>query len=263
MEVTVKQLAEVVKRPIESLLSDLSDAGINKTNESDLISDYEKVILLTYLQKQRNLREDSENSSTHERPKIEVKLRPRKKVTRSKSDLLKEEAPPYGVEDGRLTEKHFTIPHGATGYTYHKLFFPYLTKATSVIVEDPYILKTHQIQNFVRFCELLVKEETIKNITLITKTISNGESKNTDNFVINKPEPLYQLKESLEALGVKLSLEENIHLHDREIRMDNGWVVKIGRGLDFYLRPDSYFGIGAYDLGMRPCLETKVDIYKL
>jgi ATP-dependent Lon protease len=51
-------------------------------------------------------------------------------------------------------------------------------------------------------------------------------------------------------------------IHDREVRIDNGWTVKIGRGLDFYQKPDGWFSIGVSDLGLRKCLETKVDIFK-
>jgi len=52
------------------------------------------------------------------------------------------------------------------------------------------------------------------------------------------------------------------NLHDREIRLDNGWVVKIGRGLDFYQKPDGWHAVGANDLSLRKCLETKVDIFR-
>ena len=31
-----------------------------------------------------------------------------------------------------------------------------------------------------------------------------------------------------------LEVKLNPNLHDREIRLDNGWIIKIGRGLDFY-----------------------------
>jgi ATP-dependent Lon protease len=51
-------------------------------------------------------------------------------------------------------------------------------------------------------------------------------------------------------------------MHDREIRLDNGWIIKIGRGLDFYQKPNGWFEIGANDLFLRKCLETKVDIFK-
>lgn len=50
-EVTVKQLAEVVGTPIDKLLVQLTEAGVVKSAESDLISDEEKVQLLTHLRR--------------------------------------------------------------------------------------------------------------------------------------------------------------------------------------------------------------------
>ena len=51
-------------------------------------------------------------------------------------------------------------------------------------------------------------------------------------------------------------------IHDRAVKMDNGWVVKIGRGFDIYQPPDNWFTIGSQDLSQRPCLETTVDVYR-
>jgi ATP-dependent Lon protease len=64
-------------------------------------------------------------------------------------------------------------------------------------------------------------------------------------------------------LDVFLDMQLNPDLHDREIRFDNGWVIKISRGLDFYQKPSGWFEIGANDLGLRKCLETKVDIFRI
>jgi ATP-dependent Lon protease len=75
-------------------------------------------------------------------------------------------------------------------------------------------------------------------------------------------EKLGDLKQSLVELDIVLDVEFNPILHDREIRIDNGWVIKIGRGLDFYQRPNSRYEIGASDLSLRKCLETKVDIFR-
>jgi len=47
------------------------------------------------------------------------------------------------------------------------------------------------------------------------------------------------------------------------VRDDNGWVIKIGRGLDFYQRPPNWSVIGSNDLSQRKCVETKVDIYRI
>jgi len=49
-EVTVEQLAQVVKIPVDILLKQFRDAGLDKTTASDPVSDQEKVQLLTHLQ---------------------------------------------------------------------------------------------------------------------------------------------------------------------------------------------------------------------
>ncbi len=47
-------------------------------------------------------------------------------------------------------------------------------------------------------------------------------------------EKLDELKQSLLEMDVELEVKLNPNIHDREIRLDNGWIIKIGRGLDFY-----------------------------
>jgi len=68
-----------------------------------------------------------------------------------------------------LTEQHFAIQYGDTGYSYDTIFESYLAGATSVTIEDPYIRATHQTANFVRFCETVVRTgPTVHHIHLIT-----------------------------------------------------------------------------------------------
>jgi len=73
-----------------------------------------------------------------------------------------------GPSPVKLKEQHFTIHYGDTGYSYESIIGPYLQGAKSVVVEDPYIRLQHQIQNFVRFCEAVLKAGTVKKISLIT-----------------------------------------------------------------------------------------------
>ena len=152
-------------------------------------------------------------------------------------------------------EQHFTIMYGDTGHSYESIIGPYLSGAKAVVIEDPYIRLQHQIQNFVRFCETVVKAGSIKKIDLVT-----GYDDNTQLAEIH--EKLSDLKQSLLEIDIMLEVTLNPNLHDREIRIDNGWVIKIGRGLDFYQRPSNWFEIGTNDLSLRKCLETKVDIFK-
>ena len=152
-------------------------------------------------------------------------------------------------------ERHFTILYGDTGHSYESIVGPYLRLATVAIVEDPYIRKTHQIQNFLRLCEAFIKQPTLRQITLITKA-EDAEQR------AEVSEHLAELQQSLLERDVVLRFSFDDSKHDREIRLDNGWVIKIGRGLDFYQPPENWFSVGATDLSLRPCLETKVDIYR-
>ncbi|MCI0491147.1 MAG: BREX system Lon protease-like protein BrxL [Blastocatellia bacterium] len=153
-------------------------------------------------------------------------------------------------------EQHFTIMYGATGYSYESIIGPYLNGVKEIVVEDPYIRITHQIQNFVRFCETVVKFGSVRRINLIT-------SYDDDTPLAEIQDKLAELKQSLLEVDVVLDVQLKENMHDREIRLDNGWVIKIGRGLDFYQKPGGWFEIGANDLSLRKCLETKVDIFKI
>ena len=154
-----------------------------------------------------------------------------------------------------IKEQHYKITFNATGFSYESIIEPYLRGANSIVIEDPYIRATHQIHNFVRFCEAVVKCPSIRKISLIT-----AYDEETD--VKQMAERLDELKQSLLEIDIELDVKVNEKMHDREIRISNGWVIKIGRGLDFYQRPESWFGVGSNDLNHRKCLETKVDIFR-
>ena len=62
------------------------------------------------------------------------------------------------------------------------------------MVEDPYIRVPHQIANFVRFCETVVKAATVRQVSLVT-----SYDEQTD--MAGLKEKLDELKQSL--LGVR------------------------------------------------------------
>ncbi len=213
---------------------------------------------------QRPVRKELENSTgtglkLEEEPSKEKQLLPgsdektdckpsgAQKVSQDRPEIPKEDEP---------KEQHFTILYGDTGYSYESIIGPYLKGAKVVTIEDPYIRLPHQIQNFVRFCEIIVKLSAIRLINLIT---SYDESTKVSEI----HDRLGEVKQSLLELDITLDIQLSTNLHDREIRFDNGWVIKIGRGLDFYQKPGSWFEIGSSDLSLRKCLETKVDIFKV
>ena len=149
--------------------------------------------------------------------------------------------------------KRVKILYGDVGYGYESLFSPYLRGATEVIVEDPYVRQIYQITNFIRFCEVAVKTGDVKKITLITNT-DDADQWNENIFKFEK------ISSSLSEHGVQLTYRCNDKLHDREIKLNNGWSIRLGRGLDYFqsLQGD-YFSIGANDLELRACQETSID----
>lgn len=159
------------------------------------------------------------------------------------------------LED-KVVEKCFEIRYGDTGYSYESIIGPYLKGVKSVEIDDPYIRSSHQVHNFVRLCEVFVKVPSIKKILLMT-----SYDEQTD--VKEMSDRLGELKQSLLELDIALEVKVNENLHDCEIRLDNDWIIKIGRGLDFYQKPELSFGIGNNDLALRKCLETKVDIFQV
>lgn len=192
---------------------------------------------------------------------LEEEAKPKRSKTSAKTaqepiTVLQSAPPAEPLEQTPLPqEQHFTIHYGATGYSYDSILSPYLQNAKTVAIEEPYIRMTHQIQNFVRFCEAVIKSGVVKRIELTTDY-------DNDTPLAEIQEKLDDLQQSLLEMDVVLDIKLNPNLHDREIRIDNGWVIKIGRGLDFYQKPGSWFEVGSSDLSLRKCLETKVDIYR-
>lgn len=155
-----------------------------------------------------------------------------------------------------LQEKTIDIHYGDAGFSYESLFGGYLVGAKKVRVEDPYIRTHHQVVNFLRFCEVCASKETITELTLVT----SFEHEFTKDETAAK---LDVVGESLANRGIVLKVEYNQNLHDREITTNTGWSIRIGRGLDIYQRPEDRLEIGALDLDLRQCMETKVTIVKV
>lgn len=156
----------------------------------------------------------------------------------------------------QLKEKRVKIIYGDTGYGYETLFKDYLIGATEIVLEDSYIRQKHQINNFIRLCEILVKIGNCKKFTLITG--SDDEVQQNDNKLI-----FDQIANNLFEHQIEFRYEFSYILHDRELKMNNGWNIKMGRGLDYFQSlGGNYFQVGSNDLDLRPCLETSFDFYR-
>ncbi|XP_011647452.1 MIT domain-containing protein 1-like [Pogonomyrmex barbatus] len=146
------------------------------------------------------------------------------------------------------------IESGSIGHGYASIFGRFFDGTVTYInIEDPYIRAYHQCQNLVRLCELAVQKcSALSKISLLT-TYDENES--------NQISRLAELKESLASHNISFDFSFSETLHDRQITLSNGWVIKIGRGLDYFKAPEGKFVLGTCDLELRPCLETTIDIF--
>ncbi|XP_048348646.1 MIT domain-containing protein 1 isoform X1 [Sphaerodactylus townsendi] len=160
-------------------------------------------------------------------------------------------------EDGKY-HKQIKIEENTKGFSYEKLFQEYLNETvTEVWVEDPYIRNIHQLYNFLRFCEMLVKGPCkVKTIHLLT-SYDEGNGKR------QQMSGLQEIEQSLNNYGITLDVSYSSSIHDREIRFNNGWMIKIGRGLDYFKKPQGSFCLGYCDFDLRPCRETTVDVFHM
>jgi len=155
-----------------------------------------------------------------------------------------------------LVEKKVQVHYGDVGYGYDSFIGPYLKGAKEVMLEDPYIRKKHQITNFVKFCETVVKIGDAKKIQLVTSFDNAYEKEEMEKYFL-------QLKDSLNANDLEFEWSYSDKLHDRFIIADNGWTIQLGRGLHYFQSLEGeYFQIGANDMDLRPCLLTSFDFYR-
>ncbi|MCA9042563.1 MAG: hypothetical protein KDA65_19565, partial [Planctomycetaceae bacterium] len=159
------------------------------------------------------------------------------------------------ADDTGLIERHYEIPEDSTGYTYERIFRPYIDSAKVIVVEDAFVRYSYQVENLTRLCALAVRLGQIERIELVTRDWGGSENDESD-------ARLETLRRDLGGRKIQFDWRRDPMLHDREVRFDNGWVVKIGRGLDIYKKPESWTSISAADFSLRSCKQTKVDVYK-
>ncbi|NXE60538.1 MITD1 protein, partial [Calcarius ornatus] len=178
----------------------------------------------------------------------------------TRAEEIKEHIKKQDLLSDSKHHKQIRIEENATGFGYEKLFREYLTENVSEVwVEDPYIRQVHQasrylLYNFLRFCEMLLKGPCkVKTVHLLT-SYDEGSGRS------QQMSALEEIKQSLRNYGVTLNINFSSSIHDREIRFNNGWMIKIGRGLDYFKKPKGLFSIGYCDFDLRPCRETTVDV---
>lgn len=154
------------------------------------------------------------------------------------------QAPPTGIHPAAAQiGQSLNFQNGQTGASYERIFGPYLEGAREIVLEDPYLRVTHQMRNLVDFIATWAKRVTPGDeVALLVKTVQDSDP------VLAQKQlgDLLQIQGSVEAVGVKMSVQllSPAELHDRWVRIDTGWEISLGRGLDMFERSEKYFDIG-------------------
>ena len=105
--------------------------------------------------------------------------------------------------------------------------------------------------------EVIAKVGDCKKISLVT-AFDDMEQKEENTTIFE------QIVDNLFEHNIEFRFQFSETLYDREIKLSNGWGMKMGRVLDYFQSlSGNYYQIGVNDMDLRPCLETNFDFYKL
>jgi ATP-dependent Lon protease len=150
-----------------------------------------------------------------------------------------------------LTAKTIHIREGETGFSYQNLFGSYLKGAKKIYVVDPYVRLEYQIRNFIVFAGIIDTSAGQVELKLTTSAEDAYQEKIQE-------QKLKEISVSLAQHGIVFSFEFDPVIHDRSIRLDNGWCIYPGRGLDIYQKPESKYELSEIDQTKRKCRETDI-----
>ncbi len=152
---------------------------------------------------------------------------------------------------------HLNVRDNQTNISYKGIFGNYLKGATEYTIKDPYIRLPYQFRNFIELCRLIAE---LKPTDLEVKI--HLVTNNNEDYIENSKESFTELIDSLTPLGIDLSYEFSEIQHDRNIEMDNGWKIILGRGLDFWQKTAGRYDIAEYYQEKRLCKEFEITVIK-
>ncbi len=126
---------------------------------------------------------------------------------------------------------HIVVPENIKGWSYQRLFAPYLAGAQTITVRDPYVRKFYQTRNVMEFLKMihdLVPEGDEVTVHLVTQSDSESCESQDEN--------LGQIAAAFTGSRVNFSweLDHSPNFHARSIMTDHGWKISIDRGLDIF-----------------------------
>ena len=156
-----------------------------------------------------------------------------------------------------IATKLIELKEGDSGYSYEILFSPFLKNAKEVKIVDPFIRLSYQFDNLMEFCKSL----TLFKITRLS-LITGFDADDVDQKKKNESK-FDEIKKSLSKKGIEFNYEFSDTLHDRYVETDEGWMITLGRGLDIFQKPESWFDLDKDDFKKRKCRSTIISYHRI
>lgn len=157
--------------------------------------------------------------------------------------------PAKSEEKVRLASKIVNIRANQKGVSYKSLFGDYLRTAKTIIVVDPWVRLPHQIDNFIELVQVIREVSDYPEELRIKLSTQNEEERIPEMVDI-----FDDIKDELATYGIEFEYDFEA-THDRQITLDNGWTIIMGRGLDIFEKFNR-FSIGAARQSCRRCRES-------
>lgn len=183
---------------------------------------------------------------------------PKLQIPPASGNKPEEEVAPEQKGSPQHAGLHKQIRDNQTNISYNGLFGDYLKGATEFTIRDPYIRLPYQLRNFMELCKLIAEtknEDDEVRIHLVTF--------NNEDFIENAKLAFTEIIDSLANLGIDMSYEFSEVQHDRNIEMNNGWKIILGRGLDIWQKTSGRYDIAEYYQEKRLCKEFEVTVVKM
>ncbi len=149
--------------------------------------------------------------------------------------------------------KRHILRNGDKNWPFSRIFeAEFLRGATEIWLFDPYLAQPHQRRNLREFLDAISMVARPKNINIVTREVLDLAPPGDKPFYDQLDKILF------ERTGVKLSYSLDEHIHDRFVVLDNGYVFKLGRGLDLY-KPVA--GLAGRDSALRHTRACEIDVF--
>jgi signal recognition particle receptor subunit beta len=148
-----------------------------------------------------------------------------------------------------------TLKNNAKGWPWSRIFSAQCMQgATEAWLIDPYLVKHFRRRNLGEFVmAVLDGGAKLKTLNIITREVSDT-SLDADKLYYDALD-----RDAFEKAGMRVVYANDPGIHDRSFTLNNGFVFKLGRGLDIY-KPAA--GLAAGDPSLRQVRACEIDVFE-